>query len=61
MSNSFGNIKRIKIFDKLFVSISNNKFIMKDFGTPDEHQTIVFRDNGIIDVHKTKEGPNKKY
>jgi len=61
MGDIFDNIKRIKAFERIFLGFSNNKFIIKDLDKPEEHQTMVFRDNGIIDIHKTTEGSEKKY
>ena len=61
MDDIFENIKKIKAFDKIFLGFSNNKFILKDLDKSDEHQTMVFRENGILDLHKTTEGSEKKY
>lgn len=57
----FENLKRLNIFNELFLGISNNKFIVKDLKNPKNHKTMVFRDNGTLDVHDTKEGTEKEY
>jgi len=61
MSDPFEDIKKFKIFDELFLAITNGKIVMKDLKNPKEHQTISFVPNGIVDVHKTKEGSKKEY
>ncbi len=61
MEDIFENIKRIKIFEKILIAFSNNKIVLKDLEKPDEHQTLKFRDDGIIDSHSTKEGARKEY
>jgi len=61
MDDILDGIKRIKAFEKLFVGLGNDKFIIKDLEKPDEHTTLAFRKNGILDVHKTKEGSEKEY
>ncbi len=61
MENPFDNFKRLRIFDELFLALGNGKIIVKDLKKPNEHQTIFFRPNGILDVHKTKEGSKKEY
>lgn len=61
MSDPFSNMKKFKIFDELFLAIANGKMVIKDLKNPKEHQTISFLPNGIIDVHKTKEGSKKEY
>ncbi len=35
--------------------------MIKDLKNPKEHQTISFLPNGIVDLHKTKEGSKKEY
>ncbi len=60
MSHIFDNIKRIKMLGKLFLAFSNNKIVIKDFDKPNEHVTMLFKSNGIIDIHKTKEGSEKE-
>ena len=57
----FDNIKRLKAFEKIFLGFSNNKFILKDLDNPDEHFTMLFKNNGILDIHRTKEGSEKEY
>jgi hypothetical protein len=58
--NIFGNIKRIKIFEKLLIGKYKSGFFFKDLENNDEHSTLgIYK--GIIDVHKTKEGSEKKY
>jgi hypothetical protein len=61
MVDILADIKRIKLLGKIFLGLSNNKLILKDFENPDEHITILFKQNGIIDIHKTKEGSQKEY
>ena len=61
MSDIFENLKRLSIFEKLFVAFSNKKIILKDLDKPNEHQTIKFTKDGFIDLHYTKEGSEKKY
>ena len=61
MDDILDGIKRIKAFEKLFVGLGDDKFILKDLEKPDEHITMAFRKNGILDVHKTKEGSKKEY
>ena len=61
MSDPFENPKKIKAFDKLWLVFSNNKIIIKDLEEPDQHYTMLFKDNGIVDIHKTKEGSKKEY
>ena len=61
MSDIFENIKRIKMLGKLFLGFSNNKIVLKDFDKPNEHVTMLFKSNGIMDIHKTKEGSEKEY
>ncbi len=61
MSDPFADIKKFKIFDELFLAIANGKMVIKDLKNPKEHQTISFVPNGILDVHKTKEGKEKEY
>lgn len=56
MNEPFANMKKFKIFDELFLAITNGKMVLKDLKNPKEHQTISFIPNGIVDVHKTKEG-----
>ena len=57
MSNPFADMKKFKIFEELFLVFTNGKMVIKDLKNPEEHQTISFVPNGILDVHKTKEGP----
>lgn len=57
MSDPFKNMKKFKIFDELFLAITNNKMVFKDLKKPKEHQTVSFVPNGIVDTHRTKEGP----
>lgn len=57
MSDPFENMKKFKIFDELLLAFTNNKMVFKDLKNPEEHQTISFVSNGIVDAHKTKEGP----
>ena len=61
MSDIFENIKRLSVFGKLFLAVSNNKIILKDLDKPDEHQTIKFTEDGVMDLHYAKEGSTKKY
>jgi hypothetical protein len=61
MSDIFDNIKKLKAFEKIFLGFSNNKFILKDLDNPAEHFTMLFKSNGILDVHRTKEGSEKEY
>lgn len=61
MSDVFKNIKRIKLLGKLFLGFSNNKIIFKDFDKSNEHVTMLFKPNGILDTHRTKEGSEKEY
>ena len=61
MSDVIEKIKRIKILGKLLLGIGTNKIILKDFDKPNEHLTILFKPNFIMDVHKTKEGSEKEY
>ena len=61
MDDIFENAKKIKAFKKLFLAIGNKKFIIKDLEKPDEHHTILFTDDGMVDIHKTVEGSDKKY
>ena len=57
MSDPFSDMKKFKIFNELFLAFTNGKMVIKDLKNPEEHQTISFLPNGIVDVHKTKEGP----
>lgn len=57
MSDPFSDMKKFKIFNELFLAFTNGKMVIKDLKNPKEHQTISFLPNGIVDVHKTKEGP----
>lgn len=50
-----GNIKKLKLLDKLVIWTSNNKVHVKDLEKPDEHGTILFLKNGKIDFHRKKE------
>jgi len=59
MSDPFSGMKKFKIFDELFLALGNGKMVVKDLKKPNEHQTMLFLPNGIIDVHKTKEGTKK--
>lgn len=61
MSNPIDGAKRFKILDELFLAFGNGKAVIKDLKKPDEHQTMFFRSNGVLDVHKTKEGSEKEY
>jgi len=61
MNDPFADMKKFKIFNELFLAIANGKIVIKDLKNPEEHQTISFLPNGILDVHKTKEGPKKEY
>ena len=61
MSDIFDNIKKLKAFEKIFLGFSNNKFILKDLDNPAEHFTMLFKSNGILDIHRTKEGSEKEY
>ena len=61
MSDIFDDIKKLKAFEKIFLGFSNNKFILKDLDNPAEHFTMLFKNNGILDIHRTKEGSEKEY
>jgi len=61
MNNPLGSAKRFKILDELFLAFGNGKMVVKDLKKPNEHQTMFFRPNGVLDVHKTKEGSEKEY
>lgn len=61
MQDPFENLKRIKIFDELFMAFSNNKIIFKDLNNPKNHKTMKFTPNGILDIHDTLEGSKKEY
>ena len=61
MENPFDLARKFKIFDELFLVFGNNKFVVKDLNKPNEHQTMFFRNNGVLDVHKTIEGSKKEY
>lgn len=61
MSDPFSDMKKFKIFDELFLAITNGKMVIKDLKNPEEHHTISFLPNGIVDLHKTKEGSKKEY
>lgn len=52
--------KRFKLFEKAFLWIGENKITLgdKDSG---EHLTMLVNKEGILDVHKTIEGSEKKY
>lgn len=57
----FENVKRLNIFNELFLALSNNKFIIKELKNPKNHKTMVFRNNGTLDIHDTQEGTDKEY
>ena len=61
MSNPFADMKKFKIFKEYFLALANGKIVLKDLKNPEEHTTISFLPNGILDVHKTKEGSKKEY
>ncbi len=61
MYDIFEDAKRINFFGKILIIISNNKIVFKDLNEPNTHHTIMFLDNGVIDIHKTKEGKLKEY
>ena len=61
MSNPIDGAKRFKLFNELFLAFGNGKMVIKDLKKPNEHQTMFFRSNGVLDVHKTKEGTEKEY
>ena len=52
------NIEKLKIFGRLLIWKSNNKIHVKDFDKPDEHGTVGFVRNGIIDIHRKNEKTN---
>lgn len=61
MNDDFDDVKRLKAFEKLFVWLGENKITIKDLDNPEEHFTMLFKSDGILDVHKTKEGTEKGY
>ena len=61
MIDNFDDSKRFKAFDKLFLWLGENKITLKDLDNPEEHFTMLFKPDGILDVHKTKEGSKKGY
>lgn len=61
MSDNLGDVKRIKLLEKIFIWIGENKVMLKDLEDPNEHFTMLFNKAGIFDAHKTKEGIKKEY
>ncbi|MCV0431482.1 hypothetical protein [Nitrosopumilus sp.] len=61
MEDIFENVKRIKVFGEFLSIISNNKMVFKDMNKPDQHHTMKFGEDGILDIHTTKEGSEKSY
>lgn len=51
-------IKKIKIFDRLVLWGSRNKFHVKDLDRPHEHGTMSFLKDGKIDIHRKNEKNN---
>lgn len=49
-----GDIKKLKLFDKLVIWTSKNKIHIKDLDKPDEHGTILFLKD-MIDFHRKTE------
>lgn len=54
-------LKRIKISDLLLLFFGTDKIGFKEKGQEDTHYTFKFRENGILDLHETKEGKEKQY
>ena len=52
------NLKKIKLLGKLVIWTHNNKFFVKDLDKPEEHGTVGFYKNGIIDLHRKNEKNN---
>lgn len=53
-------IKKLRIFDELLIAFGIHKIIFK--GTDDiKHYTLKFSKEGILDIHETMEGKEKKY
>ncbi len=61
MTDIIDEAKRLKAFDKVFVWLGKNKMTLKDLDNPDEHFTMLVTQDGILDVHTTKEGSEKEY
>ena len=61
MEENFKDLKKLKAFDEFLMAISNDKMVFKDLNKPNEHHTMKFRDDGILDIHKTIEGASKEY
>lgn len=57
---NFDEEKRFKLFDQAFLWLGENKMTLgdKDSG---EHITMLVNKEGILDVHRTIEGSEKKY
>lgn len=60
MNDGFDDVKRFKAFEKIFLWLGENKITIKDLDIPEEHITMLFKSDGILDVHKTKEGPENE-
>jgi len=61
MSEIPDDIKRIKVFEKLFVWLGKDKITLKDLEDSTQHLTMLVNNEGIFDIHKTKEGSAKEY
>lgn len=58
MVDDFEKIKRLKAFEEIFVTFTNNKMVFKDLNKPDEHYTMSVEKDGIVDFHKKVESTN---
>jgi len=53
-------IKKIRIFNELLLAFGRNKIIFKQLDD-EKHYTMKFLKEGILDVHETIEGKEKRY
>lgn len=60
MSDIIDDAKRFRLFDKIFLWLGENKLTLGDIDAEDHFTMLVNRD-GILDMHNTIQGSEKKY
>ena len=57
---NFDEEKRFKLFEQIYLWFGENKMTLGDVGSG-EHFTMLVNNKGVLDMHKTMEGYEKKY
>ena len=60
MSDIIDDAKRLRLFDKVFLWLGENKLTLGELGAG-EHFTMLVNKEGILDIHNTIDGSEKKY